>query len=108
MRAAGISQLFEAGVDEKIIQSRSGHRSTEALRMYERITPDQEKAVSSILSCSEKRDYRKELQMVQSSTFNDVHQQSSIIKADQTGIQCYGCNINIYQAPVNFPKKQLK
>jgi len=34
LRAAGVSQLFEAGVDEKIIQSRSGHRSTDALRMY--------------------------------------------------------------------------
>ncbi len=26
LRAAGVSQLFEAGVDEKVIQSRSGHR----------------------------------------------------------------------------------
>ena len=42
LRAAGVSQLFEAGVDEKIIQSRSGHRSTDALRMYERITPAQQ------------------------------------------------------------------
>ena len=30
-RAVGLSQLFEAGVDEKIFQSRSGHRSNEAL-----------------------------------------------------------------------------
>jgi len=34
LRAAGVSQLFEAGVDEKIIQSRLGHRSTDALRVY--------------------------------------------------------------------------
>ena len=31
LRAAGVSQLFEAGVDEKVIQNRSGHRSIGAL-----------------------------------------------------------------------------
>ena len=29
LRAAGVSQLFEDGVDEKIIQSCSGHRCVE-------------------------------------------------------------------------------
>ena len=38
LRAAGVSQLFEAGVDEKVIQSRSGHRRLESLRMYESFT----------------------------------------------------------------------
>ena len=54
LRAAGVSELFEAGVDEKIIQSCSGHRSTDALRMYERITPAQQQAVSNILTSGEK------------------------------------------------------
>ena len=35
LRAAGVSQLFEAGVDEKVIQSRSGRRRLESLRTYE-------------------------------------------------------------------------
>ena len=103
LRAAGISQLFEDGVDEKIIQSRSGHRSTEALRIYERITADHEKAVSSILSSKEKRDYRKELELQSSSTFNHFSQAS--IRADPGGIQCYNCHVSIYQAPVNFSKQ---
>ena len=38
------------------------HRSTEALSMYERITPAQYKAVSTILTSGEKKEYRKELQ----------------------------------------------
>ena len=64
LRAAGVSQLFEAGVDEKIIQSRSGHRSTDALRMYERITPAQQQAVLNILTSGEKKEYRDEVQVV--------------------------------------------
>jgi site-specific recombinase XerD len=31
LHAAGVSQLFEAGVDEKAIQSRSSHRCLESL-----------------------------------------------------------------------------
>ena len=48
------SQLFEAGVGKKTIQSRSGHRSTDALRMYERITPAQQQAALNILTSGEK------------------------------------------------------
>ena len=62
IRAVGVSQLFEAGVDEKIFQSHSGHRSNEALQMYEKITPAQQKAVSTILTSGEKKEYRRELQ----------------------------------------------
>ena len=35
LRATGASELFEAGVPEKIIKERTGHRSLEALRLYE-------------------------------------------------------------------------
>ena len=61
-RAAGVSQLFEAGVDEKVIQSRSGHRRLESLRMYERVTPAQEQAVSNVLSSRYRTDYQIEVQ----------------------------------------------
>ena len=64
LRAAGVSQFFEAGVDEKIIQSHSGHRSTDALRMYGRITPAQQQAVSNILTSGEKKEYWEEMQTV--------------------------------------------
>ena len=35
LRATGASMMFQAGVPEKIVQERTGHRSLEALRMYE-------------------------------------------------------------------------
>ena len=41
LRAAGVSQLFEAEVNEKIIQRHSGQTSLDTLRCYERITPAQ-------------------------------------------------------------------
>ena len=46
----GASSLFQAGIPEKIIQERTGHRSIKALRMYERTTTSQHVAVSNILS----------------------------------------------------------
>ena len=49
LRATGASEMFEAGVPEKIVQERTGHRSTEALRMYERTTTTQYMAVSRVL-----------------------------------------------------------
>ena len=50
LRATGASQMFQAGVPEKIVQERTGHRSLQALRMYERTTTTQHTAVSRILS----------------------------------------------------------
>ena len=73
LRAAGVSQLFEAGVDEKVIQSRSGHRRLESLRMYERVNANQEQAVSNILSSSERVDYRSEVERLQKSKEGGQH-----------------------------------
>ena len=36
MRATSVTQMYETGVPEKVIQERTGHRSLEALRVYER------------------------------------------------------------------------
>ena len=45
----GTSALFDAGVAEKIIQWHTGHRSLDALRVYERVTEEQDSRVSKIL-----------------------------------------------------------
>ena len=50
LRATGASMMFQAGVPEKIVQERTGHRSLEALRMYERTTTTQHMEVSRVLS----------------------------------------------------------
>ena len=52
LRVAGASTLFDAGVPERIIQGRTGHKSIEALRVYERVTDDQLCMVSKVLSGS--------------------------------------------------------
>ena len=52
------TELFEAGVPEKIIKESTGHRSLEALRLYERTTNEQQKAVSAILSADKKTTYK--------------------------------------------------
>lgn len=50
LRVSGASTLFDAGVPEKIIQGRTGHRSLDALRLYERVTDNQNQQVSKIWS----------------------------------------------------------
>ena len=48
--ATGTTNLFEAGVPEHIIKKRTGHSSLDALRKYERVSQEQEKMVSKILT----------------------------------------------------------
>lgn len=50
LRVSGASALFEAGIPEQIIQSRTGHRSLESLRVYEQVTNELNLNVSKILS----------------------------------------------------------
>ena len=52
LRATSATQMYEMGVPEKIIQERTGHRSLEALRVYERtkFNTHQQETASNILS----------------------------------------------------------
>ena len=50
LRATGAIELYLAGVPEKIIKERTGHRSLESLRMYEKTNTSQHKAVCNILT----------------------------------------------------------
>ena len=50
LRAYGATTLFQSGVSEKLIQQRTGHRSTDALRQYERTSESQLVEVSNIMS----------------------------------------------------------
>ena len=67
LRATGASALFSAGVPEAVIQKRTGHKSTEALRLYERVSEDQQVAVANILaSGSKKTTYEEQLKAARS------------------------------------------
>ena len=50
LRATGVSDLFQAGLPDKIIQERSGHLSMDGLRQYQRTTSEQEEDVSKVLA----------------------------------------------------------
>ena len=50
LRATGASELFQAGVPEKIVQERTGHHSVKALRLYEHTTTNQHMVVSNIFA----------------------------------------------------------
>ena len=50
LRVTGATSLYKGGVSEQEIQQRTGHRSIEALRKYERTGEEQHKAVSSMFS----------------------------------------------------------
>ena len=42
LRATSITRMFNAGITEKVIAERSGHRSLKALRSYEKTSSEQE------------------------------------------------------------------
>ena len=69
LRATGATEMFQAGVPEKIIQQRMGHLSLKALRMYERTTDEQQRAVCSVLqSVNPTPSYINELESVTSTS----------------------------------------
>ena len=57
LRATGATELYKRGAPEKLIQERTGHRSLEGLRTYERSSEEQHKAVSTILSAPSQSNY---------------------------------------------------
>ena len=50
LHAAGTTELFQSDIPEKVIQSRTGSLSLKALKMYEKISDDQQKAACKILT----------------------------------------------------------
>ena len=50
LQVRGATELFHAGVPEKVIQGRTGHLSLSGLRQYERTNSDEQLAVSKVLS----------------------------------------------------------
>ena len=49
-RTFGASRMFQHGVLEKLIQERTGHRSLEALRKYERVSEEQRETTSKVMN----------------------------------------------------------
>ena len=66
--ATSATEMLQAGVPEKVIQKRSGHRSAEALWLYERISDEQQKATTAVLSSTDKADYNSLLPVTEPET----------------------------------------
>ncbi len=50
LRATSATRLFDAGVDEQLIMSRTGHSSTASVRSYKRISESLQDLTSSVLN----------------------------------------------------------
>ena len=49
LRANAITQMFNFGIPQKVIAENSGHRSTRALRCYEKTSQEQQQAPTRVL-----------------------------------------------------------
>ena len=59
LRTYGATTMFQAGVSEKLIKQRTGHRSLESLRQYERTSETQLLDVSNVVSRGQNSNQRK-------------------------------------------------
>ena len=106
LRATSATQMFDMGVPEKIIQERTGHKSLEALRTYERMNDGQHKTVSHLLSNPsgntsnqlKMNNYHVASQYSRSSSTFNPNNNHNISFSD-----LQGCTININSAPVLPP-----
>ena len=128
LRAYAATELFNAGISEKVIQERSGHRSLEGLRKYERISEQQRQeacktlapyshsCVPSVPSCenlpvsspfppSSSAGFPRPLQALKLTNM-------PMYRSEQQPPSCFGgarmagCTINIYQAIYQAPSEQ--
>ncbi len=50
LRVSNATRLFQSGVDEQLIMSRTGHRSVAGVRTNKRVSEEQKRALSSVLN----------------------------------------------------------
>ena len=52
IRATAVTRMYESGLTEKMIMKRSGYRSTDGVRAYQREDTNRQVEVSNALACS--------------------------------------------------------
>ena len=95
LRATGATGLYESGVPEKLIQDRTGHRSLEALRVYEWMNIQQHKAVSSIHSAPVQSSYSQQMHTLSVQGYQPSVTNATNLAIGLTLHNLYGCTINI-------------
>ena len=117
LRAYAASKLFNAGVPEKVIQDRTGHRSLDGPRKYERISEQQKEAACKVLSLRpETTKLAQQEPCTSDCTATSVpstsecgpiswHNTQAVYRSQQIpsfsfgSASLQGCTINIYQSP---------
>ena len=111
LRATAASEMFARQVPEKLIQERTGHRSLEALRTYERSNEEQHRAVSSVLCETKRSNYSQQLTQhstksrslsihgMPSTSATESQSSSFVTPGNVMFNNLHGCIINITQAP---------
>ncbi len=100
LRATVASKLFAAGVPERIIQESTGHRSIEALCLYEHPTEKQHQAVSTVLASRTPALYVSAV-AEQQLTLPQNHFRPSQSYSPYAPMQNFlSCTVNIYTVPV--------
>ena len=86
LRATAASELFHAGVPERVIQQRTGHLG---LRRYEKVTTTQQQAVCRVLSVNTNSTYDNEVSRMSFSSTS-----SAVPSSHSTELQLH----KLYQA----------
>ena len=114
LRATGATELYKKGVPEKLIQERTGHRSIESLRTYERTSEEQHKAASTLLSAPSHSSASYSHCFVSSKTKTiGIHSAPGPGPSNSHGLMpvsfqnLQGCTINITTAPQPPPQAPL-
>ena len=107
LRAYAATELFQAGVSEKVIQNRSGYRSLEGLRKYECISEQQKRNACRVLTpYAEKEQTSMEDSTPSTSQLSPMQQNVMLMNSQQkqqqptcsfSGTSLSGCTINVYQ-----------
>ena len=106
LRATGAKRLFKANVPEKLIQERTGHKSTDALQKYERTSVVQQRAVSSVICASHPAIFQ--IAVVSAADFKqplsgEPHSGDSVLSSGLSLFQnCNNCTIIV---SINQPTK---
>ena len=106
LRATSVTQMYESGVPERVIQERTGHKSLDALQVYERTNAQQHETVSKVLSAPHSRTYNKQVQISrQHVSFSSVSVKqpcnTQYVSISLNNLQGYTININ--NTPVQNP-----
>ena len=87
LRASGATELFQHHAPEHVIQQFTGHRSVTALRQYEKVAVEQQKAACNILMGASSNDFSAEVQKVNNPHKSDDSTVGSPFPASSKSVQ---------------------